>query len=153
MNTRIRLTEIPKDLMATMMNTEETINKMDFDDKLLALIRLRVSQINQCAYCIDMHFKESLAAGENIQRLYSVNVWQETAYYSAEERACIAWAEYITLPFKKHDEHALFDVLLSFFDKEKIANLTLVIIQINAWNRLMKSFGIEAGGYQVRQHE
>lgn len=153
MNTRIRFSEIPKELIATLIATEEVINKMGFDYKLLELIRLRVSSINQCAYCIDMHFKEAMAAGEMIQRLYSVSQWQETCYYSAEEKACLAWAEYITVPYKKHNEQVLFDQLLVFFDKEKIANLTLVIIHINSWNRLMKSFAIEAGGYQVGQHE
>jgi len=149
MNTRIAFSEIPKELMAHMTDAENYISTIGFDFKLLELIRLRVSNINHCAYCIDMHFKEAMAAGEDTQRLYSVSDWKQVPYYSAEEQACLAWAECITLPHQKHDEQGLFENLSVFFDKQQIANLTFMIIQINAWNRLMKSFGIEAGNYQV----
>jgi len=152
MTTRIAFSEVPKGLMSNMRATENYLNNLGFDIKLLELIRLRASYINQCAYCIDMHFKEAIVAGEDIQRLYSIPNWKDTSYYSDEERACLAWAEYITLPNRQHNEQRLFDDLLPFYDKEKIANLTLVVIQINAWNRLMKSFGIEADRYQVGQN-
>ena len=152
MTARIEFSEIPKGLMSTMMTTEGYLNDIDFEHNLLELIRLRVSNINRCAYCIDMHFKEAMTAREDLQRLYSVSDWKDTSYYTEEERACLAWAEYITLPREQHDEQSLFENLLRFYDKEKVANLTLVVIQINAWNRLMKSFGIEAGSYQVGQH-
>jgi len=152
MKARIEFSEIPKGLMSAMTSMEAYLGKTGFDIKLVELIRMRVSSINACAYCIDMHFKEAVAAGEDIQRLYSVSAWRDTTYYSDEERACLAWAEYITLPTGGYDEQGLFDDLLAFFDKEHIANLTLIIIQINAWNRLMKSFGIEAGNYQVGQY-
>jgi AhpD family alkylhydroperoxidase len=138
--------------MSTMMTAENYVSSIGFDSKFLELIRFRVSQINQCAFCIDMHFKEAIAAGEDARRLYSVSVWRDTTYYTAEERACLAWAEYVTLSDDQRDEQSLFEDLLTFLDKEKIANLTLAIIQINAWNRLMKSFGIEAGNHQVGQH-
>jgi len=153
MTTRIAFSEVPKGLMSSMIVTENYLKTVGFDFKLLELIRIRVSYINKCAYCIDMHIKEAVATGEEIHRLYSVSDWQDTTYYSDEERACLAWAEYITLPCEKLcDEQRLFDDLLHFYDKEKIANLTLVVIQMNAWNRLMKSFGIEAGSYKVGQH-
>ena len=152
MSTRIEFSEIPKGLMSAMMTTEGYLSDIGFEFTLLELIRLSVSNINRCAYCIDMHFKEAIAAGEDLQRLYSVSNWKDTSYYTEEERACLAWAEYITLPSGQHDEQPLFENLLHFYDKEKIANLTLVVIQINAWNRLMKSFGIEAGNYQVGQY-
>ncbi|NQZ23858.1 MAG: carboxymuconolactone decarboxylase family protein [Colwellia sp.] len=150
MTIRIAFSEVPKGLMATMKNTETYLNDLAFEKKLpefklLELIRLRVSHLNGCAWCIDMHFKEALAAGENIQRLYSISDWKDTSYYTEEEQACLAWAEYITLPSEQqHDAQNLFEDLLHFYDKEKVANLTLMISQINTWNRLMKSFGIEA---------
>ena len=153
MSARIAFSEIPKGLMSTMMTTEHYINKCDLDLKLLELISLRVSNINQCAYCIDMHFKEAMAVGEDLQRLYSQQLQKLPNNYTAEERACFAWAEFITLPTGQHDEQSLFEELLQFFDRDKIANLTLMIIQINAWNRLMKAFGIEAGNYQVSQQQ
>jgi len=149
MNERISFSEVPKGLMSAMMAVETYVSTVEFDIKLLELIRLRISYINRCAYCIDMHFKEAVAAGEELQRLYSISEWEGVSYYSAEERACLAWAEYLTLPSVLNDEKELFEDLLRFFDKEKIANLTLVIVQINAWNQLMKSFAIEAGNYQV----
>ncbi len=152
MTTRIAFPEIPKGLMSVVMAVDDYISDVGFDIKLLELVRLRVSHINRCAYCIDMHFKEAMAAGEELQRLYSVSEWKDTSYYSAQEKACFAWAEYLTLPNGQHDEQRLFEDLLAFLDKEKIANLTLMIVQINAWNRLMKSFGIQAGGYQVNQY-
>ena len=100
-----------------------------------------------------MHIKEAVAAGENLQRLYSVTDWQDTNYYTDLERACLAWAEYITQPNSaEYDQQSLFENLLHFYDKPSIANLSFVIIQINAWNRLMKSCGIEPGSYQVGQH-
>jgi len=151
MTTRVGFSEIPKGLMSTMLEAESYINSAGFDIKLLELIRLCVSHINQCAYCIDMHFKEAISTGEDLQRLYSLPVWRDTSYYSTKEQACLAWAEYLTRPYAEYDEQGLFENLLSFFNKENIANLTLVIIQINAWNRLMKSFGIEAGHYQVER--
>lgn len=152
MKPRIAFSDIPKDLMAIMMTAENYVSGIGFDIKLLELIRLRVSSINRCAYCIDMHFKEAIAAGEDIQRLYSVSEWKQTSYYTPEEKACLAWAEFITQPHQQHDEQSLFECLSAFFNKEQIADLTLMIIQINAWNRLMKSFGIEPGHYQRNQH-
>jgi len=153
MTTRIPFSKIPKGLMSSMINTENYLKTVGFEFQLLELIRVRVSYINKCAYCIDMHIKEAVAAGEQTYRLYSISNWQDTTYYSDEERACLAWAEYITLPSKQvYDEQRLFEDLLHFYNKEKIANLTLVVTQINAWNRLMKSFGIEAGTYKVGQH-
>jgi len=153
MTTRITFSEIPKGLMSSMIATEGYLNQLDFDYKLLELIRVRVSYINQCAYCIDMHIKEALAAGENIQRLYSVTDWRDTSYYTDLERACLAWAEYITQPNSAQDnEQSLFEALLPFYDKPSIANLSFVVIQINAWNRLMKSCAIAPGSYQVGQH-
>lgn len=152
MKPRIAFSDIPKDLMTIMMTTENYVSGIGFDIKLLELIRLRVSSINRCTYCIDMHFKEAIAAGEDIQRLYSVSEWKQTSYYTPEEKACLAWAEFITQPYQQHDEQSLFECLSAFFNKEQIADLTLMIIQINAWNRLMKAFGIEPGHYQHNQH-
>lgn len=143
MKARIALTEIPKALMASMMRTEAFLEELEFDKKLLELIRLRVSYINGCAYCVDMHYKEALNNAEKLHRLYSVPQWKETSIYVEKEKACLEWAEYVTAPTKFSNEQELFENLLSHFDKEEIANLTMVIIQINAWNRLMKSFGIE----------
>lgn len=145
---RIGFTDIPEGLFGAMMNVENYIQSTGIDYKLLELVRLRSSQINSCAYCVDMHYKEADAAGETLQRLYSLSCWRETNYYSDQERAVLDWVEAVTnVETVGIDEK--FNALLKFFDKNDIANLTLVITSINSWNRLMVTFGIEAGNYQV----
>lgn len=144
MEARVAFDEIPEGLMSGMSRIETYLSGLDFDVKLLELIRLRVSYINGCSYCIAMHYKEALDEGEKLHRLYSLPVWNDASCYTDKERACLQWAEYITLPQEFTDQQELFETLLRYFDKAAIANLTLVVIQINAWNRLMKSFGIEA---------
>lgn len=152
MSTRIPFPSIPKPIIAAMMGVETYVNNAGFDARLLELIRFRVSQLNQCAYCLDMHFKEAVAAGEDVQRLYSAAVWKETNYYSEQERAVLEWAESVTSPAVDADQQAKFEKLQSFYEQAQIADLTMAIIQINAWNRLARAFGFEAGSYQVGQH-
>ena len=115
------------------------------------LVRMRVSQINSCAYCLDMHFKEGVDTGETPLRLISVSAWRETPYYSPEEQAVLAFAEILTrMPEGENSDH-IHDELAKYFSKEEIANLTLAVIQINSWNRLVRSFGTVPGNYRVKQ--
>ncbi|MBL4823356.1 MAG: carboxymuconolactone decarboxylase family protein [Colwellia sp.] len=119
----------------------------------MELLRYRVSVINQCAYCIEMHFKEAVAAGESELRVYSSSAWQETNFYNGSEQALLAWAESVTLLNDTTDQRQqAFTNLNKHFSQDDIANLTLAIVQINAWVRLAKPFGFEAGAYQVGQH-
>ena len=148
---RISQSDLPKGLFQAMYAVQEYINKSGIDEKLLALIRMRVSQINSCAYCIDMHFKEGIAAGETALRLISVTAWRETPYYSPEEQAVLAFAESLTRMKQEESSHAIHDELDKYFSKAEIADLTLVIIQINSWNRLVRSFGTVPGKFQVKQ--
>lgn len=152
MTVRISFPEIPGDLIGCLMSGENYVNSVGLDAKLLELIRFYVSEINGCGYCIDMHYKEGINAGEQAQRLYSVSAFEETGYYSSEERAILKWTRAVTLPSETHDTQELFDQLSEFFSKEVIANITMTIIQINAWNRLAKSFGFEPGSYEVGKH-
>ena len=125
------------------------VDQCGIDYKLLELVRLRVSQINSCAYCLDMHYKEAIHAGETPLRLISVSAWRETSYYSPQEQAALAFAEVLThMPAEEHSD-AIHDELNKYFTKEEIANLTMAIIQINSWNRLTRSFGSVAGHYKV----
>lgn len=150
---RISFPQVPEKLMSSMMETENYVNSLGFDFKMIELMRFRVSQINGCAYCLDMHFKEAIAAGEKEQRLYSLSAWRETNYYSKKEQALLAWAESVTLLGEKNVElQSLFEDLSNHFSVEEIANLTLAVSQINSWNRLAVSFGFEAGNYQVGKH-
>jgi AhpD family alkylhydroperoxidase len=147
---RISYRDVPEGLSRVMMQVQDYIDNSGLDAKLLDLVRMRVSQINSCAYCLDMHFKEGLAAGESALRLISVSAWRETPYYSPKERAVLAFAETLTHMPAEEFTDSIHDELQVHFSKEEIAYLTLAIIQINSWNRLMRSFGTIPGNYQVK---
>jgi len=148
---RITQKELPEGFINALRANQEYIDKSGLDEKLLELIRMRVSFINSCAYCLDMHFKEGIAAGETPLRLFSVAVWRETTYYSPAEQAALEFAEALTYMPANVSTHHLHDELLKYYTKQQIALLTLAIIQINSWNRLTRSFGTVAGNYQVRR--
>lgn len=120
----------------------------ELGDGLLALVYTRVSQINGCAYCIDMHTRDARKAGESEQRLYALSAWRETSFYSPRERAALAWAEANTLIAGSGINDALFEATREHFYEKGLVDLTLAICAINAWNRLSISFAAEAGSYQ-----
>lgn len=151
MTTRITNADLPAGLIDAMRHVQQYIDAAGMDRRLLELMRTRVSQINGCAYCLDMHHKEALHAGETVQRLISVAAWREAPYYTPKERAVLAFAERLT--FVSEEKHAedLHEELLEHFTKPEIALLSLAVTQINSWNRLMCSFGTLAGNYKVGQ--
>jgi len=151
---RVPFENIPENLMSCLMQTEKYIKSLNIiDESFMELLRYRVSLINQCAYCIEMHFKEAVAAGESELRVYSSSVWKETNFYNESEQALLAWAESVTMLNDSTDQRQQsFANLSKYFNQDDISNLTLSIMQINSWNRLAKSFGFEAGTYQVGQH-
>ncbi len=114
---------------------------------LLELVKVRASQMNRCAWCLDMHWKDARAAGETEQRLYGLDAWHEAPYYTPRERAALAWTETLTFVAEKGAPPELFDAVKAQFTDAEIVNLTMAIVNINAWNRLMIGFGVEAGGY------
>src|SRR5687768_3035383 len=148
---RISQRELPQELIQTMMQVQQYIDHSGLDIKLLELVRMRVSQINSCAYCLDMHFKEGIEAGETPLRLISVSAWRETPYYSPKEQAVLAFAETLTRMPEEHHSDQIHEELDKYFSKEEIAKLTLAVVQINSWNRLTRSFGTIPGNYQVKQ--
>lgn len=152
MTARITFSEIPEELVSTLLHTEAYIKNSGLDYKLTELIRLRVSMINQCAYCTDMHFKEATVAGEDIQRLFLLSSWRDVNLYSETERACLAWAESLTMKSIHTDQQKDFEILSKHFSKKQIADLSLVVTQITSWNMLMKAFAIEGGSYQVSKN-
>jgi AhpD family alkylhydroperoxidase len=128
---------------------KEYLEKSGIDEKLLALINFRVSQINSCAYCLDMHYKEAIHAGERPERLVSVSAWRETPYFSPKEQAVLTFAEHLTHMPPETSSHHIHDELSVHFTKEEIGYLTLAVIQINSWNRLVRSFGPVPGKYKA----
>ena len=123
------------------------------DRKLIDLVKLRASQINGCAYCIDMHWKDLRAAGETEQRLYGLDAWAEAPYYSDRERAALAWTEALTLITQGHASDAAYDQVKSQFSEAEVAELSFAIAAINAWNRMAIAARSPAGTYKATGHE
>jgi AhpD family alkylhydroperoxidase len=123
-------------------------NDSAIDETLLNLVRLRASQINGCAYCIDMHWKDLRAVGEGEQRLYGLDAWRESPYYTERERAALAWTEAVTLITTGHVPEPLYEEVRSRFSAKELCDLTLAIATINAWNRLSIPARLVPGGYQ-----
>src|SRR5690242_8099789 len=121
------------------------------EPKLLELVKMRASQINGCAYCLDMHSKDARAEGETEQRLYALDAWRETPFYSARERAALAWTEALTLVAQTHAPDDVFGEARAQFSEKELADLTLAIVAINGWNRIAIGFRSEPGTYQPAQ--
>ncbi len=122
------------------------LKKSPVENSLLELVNFRVSTINSCAYCIDMHYKDARAKGETEQRLYGLNAWREAPYYSGRERAALAWAEAITA-CEVSDE--IYQDTLQYFSEEELIDLTLAVTTINTWNRVNLAFPNKPGTYTV----
>lgn len=135
--------------MQAMLALETHVQKASrLEPSLLELIRFRASQINGCAYCLDMHSKDARANGESEQRLYALSAWRETPFFTDRERAALAWTEAITLISEGHAPDHVFDEVRQRFTEEELVNLTLAIVTINGWNRLAIGFRAVPGEYQ-----
>jgi AhpD family alkylhydroperoxidase len=121
------------------------------DHGLLELVKLRASQLNGCAHCIDMHTKELRADGESEQRLYLLNAWRESPQYSERERAALAWTEALTLVTEDHVPDEVYEEVRRQFSEEELVNLTMAVVAINGANRLNIAFRTVPGSYQVRR--
>ena len=146
---RIDVTKYP-DAVKAMYGLERVAREHGIDRKLLHLIKTRVSQINGCAYCIDMHTKDARAEGETEQRLYGLSAWQETPFYTPRERAALEWAETLTLIGSHHVTDELYARTHEHFTEAELVGLTFAVIAINGWNRLAIPFRAEVGSYQLR---
>ena len=135
-----------------MLGLEKYLAQCGLEEGLLHLIKLRVSQINGCAYCLDMHWKDLRAIGEDEQRLYSLDAWRECPYYTDRERSALAWAEALTLITQGHASNAAYEEARAHLNEKEIADLTFAIVTINAWNRLAISNRTVPGEYQPSRH-
>ena len=147
-NVRMTYKEMPKEVYNAMLGLEEVVNSFGLDKILLELIKVRASQMNGCAFCIDMHYKDAIKAGEEPQRLYSLIAWRETSYYSPKERALLAWTEALTFVADGHVSDDVYEEMSKHFSKEEIGQINLVIIAINGWNRLVLAIRSEPGSYK-----
>lgn len=123
-----------------MMGLEDRIGNSELEPSLVELVRLRASQINGCAYCIDLHTRDARKAGEDDRRLATLSVWHETPFFSERERAALAWTEAVTLVSQDHVPDAVWEAVHPHFTEAEIVDLTLLVVTINAWNRFAISF-------------
>jgi AhpD family alkylhydroperoxidase len=148
MKTRIDYAKVAPGAFQAMSGLEQYVATCGLEHPLLHLVKFRVSQINGCAYCLDMHSKDLRALGETEQRLYSLEAWEECPYYTDRERAALAWAEAVTLVASGHVPDAVHERARAQFSEKELADLTLAVAAINAWNRLSIAGRLVPGGYR-----
>lgn len=130
------------------LSVEKAIRTSGLEPSLLELVKIRASQLNGCAFCLDMHTKDARAAGETEQRIYVLPAWEESPFYTPRERAAMAWTEAITNIQQGHAPDALYEEVRKHFSEEELVRLTVAIAQINTWNRIAISFRAQPGIYQ-----
>ncbi|TAL82433.1 MAG: carboxymuconolactone decarboxylase family protein [Rhodanobacter sp.] len=153
MTTRIDYSKAAPDVFKAMLDLEAGVRRSGLEHAMLELVKTRASQINGCAYCLDMHSKDARAAGETEQRLYLLSAWRETAFYSPRERAALAWTEAVTQVSMSELSDTLYAEVREHFNEKEIVELTLAIIAINGWNRLAIAFRPHVGSYVAKSIE
>jgi AhpD family alkylhydroperoxidase len=154
MQSRINIGKAAPGVYQAMMSLGTYLHQSGLELSLIDLIALRASQINGCAYCIDMHWKDLRAGGENEQRLYGLNAWRESPYYTDRERAALAWTEAVTRVAEGNVPDQVYEEVRPHFNEKELADLTLAVASINAWNRLNIATRTVPGTYQpAKVHE
>lgn len=144
---RLDYTKFGQEPLRSMYAIERYLHGCGIEPKLLHMIKLRASQINGCAYCIDMHWKDARSVGETEQRLYGLDAWREASYYTDRERAALEWAETVTLVSQTHVSDDVYERVRAQFSEKEIVDLTVAVGMINMWNRIAISFRALAGSY------
>ena len=145
---RIDYAKVAPEALEIMYSLEKYVRQSGLEPSLLELVKLRASQINGCAFCVDMHTKDARSRGEGEQRLYAVVVWRDTPFFTEHERAALAWTEAVTEISWQHVPDDVYELARRYFNEKELVDLTMAIIAINGWNRLAISFRREAGTYQ-----
>ena len=148
MEPRIDYLKTSRGVYEAMLGLEKYLHQSAIEKPLLCLVKLRASQINGCAYCIDMHWKDLRALGESEQRLYGLDAWEESPYYTDRERAALHWTESVTNVREGHVPDEVYEKVRNLFSEKELADLTLAIAAINAWNRLLIAGRAVPGSYQ-----
>jgi AhpD family alkylhydroperoxidase len=148
MEPRLDVMKIAPGAYQAMYGLEAYVRKSGLEPALLELVKMRASQLNGCAFCIDMHSKDARAHGETEQRLYALSAWRETPFFSERERAALAWTESVTLIGQDHAPDELFQQVRQCFGDDELVNLTMAIVAINGWNRLAIAFRAVPGSYE-----
>jgi len=149
MHARIDYDKVAPDVYKAMLVLEREVNNSGLEKTLLDLVKIRASQLNGCAYSIDLYVKEARARGEHEQRVYELDAWRETTFYTDRERAALEWTEAITLVTQGHVPDSVYSVARRQFNDQELANLTLAIVAINGWNRLSIAFRSVPGTHRA----
>ena len=149
METRLEFGAVDPKALKAMMGLENYTRESGLSPTLLELIKTRASQINRCAFCIDMHTKDARHAGETEQRLYALHAWEETPFFTPQERAVLALTEAVTQVEERGVPDAIYDEVSRYFTAEQIIQLLMAIVAINAWNRISITTRVMPGSYQV----
>lgn len=152
MTQRMNYAKAAPEALQAMVQLQQVVDRSGLEHPLLELVKMRASQINGCAYCLDMHSRDARAAGETEQRLYLLDAWRESPFYSARERAALAWTEELTRIADREVPDELYAEVRKVFSEVELAHLTYAIIAINGWNRLAIPFRAEPGHYQPGNH-
>ncbi len=148
MEPRLDYAKIAPAASRAMYALHKYVEESGLEHSLLELVKTRASQINGCAFCIDMHTKDARALGETEQRLYALNAWHETPFFTDRERAALAWTEAVTLVGETHVPDDVYAQASAHFNEAELVNLTMAVIAINGWNRLAISFRTVPGSYK-----
>ena len=148
MKSRLEYAKVAPGALAAMRGVEDYVHGSGLERPLLELVKVRASQLNGCAYCLDMHTKDARAAGEKEQRLYAVAAWHEAPFFTERERAALAWAEAVTRVGKTHVPDDVYELARSQFSEKELVDLTMAVVAINGWNRLAIAFRSVPGSYK-----
>ncbi|MEO7264472.1 MAG: carboxymuconolactone decarboxylase family protein [Ferruginibacter sp.] len=148
MKERLNYAQVTPHALNAMLELEKYVADSGFDLIIFELVKTRASQINGCAYCLDMHTKDARKAGETEQRLYALSAWRETPFYTERERAALAWTEALTLISENNVSDSLYDSVRNHFDEKEMVALTMAIVAINGWNRFAIAFRTVPGSYE-----
>ena len=153
MEPRIAYNQYSPNALHAMYALEKHLKSSTIEEKLLQLVKLRASQINGCAYCIDMHSLDARALGDTEQRLYALNAWRETAFFTPRERSALEWTEALTLISQNHAPDALYDAVRKEFSENELVDLTYAMATINAWNRLAIAMRVVPSQYHPAERK
>ncbi len=149
MQSRLEAQKVSPEAYHAMLGLEMFVRKSsNLKGSLIELVKIRASQINGCAFCIDMHSKDARAADESEQRIYALNAWRETPFFTNRERAALAWTEAVTLVHQGHVPDEVYEEARAQFSEQELVNLTMAVVAINGWNRLAIAFRAVPGEYQ-----
>ena len=144
---RLNWSKILPESYQAMLRLQKVVDDSKIEHRLIELVKIRASQINGCAFCLDMHTKDAIALGESQQRIYLLSAWRETTIYSERERAALAWCESLTQISQTGAPDEIYQEVEKVFSAEEIAQLTMAIVVINSWNRLSVGFRTPVGDY------